>query len=191
MHNSTFTLTSSQAGRGRRATLRLGLRNWLASVLLLTSPMAMAQLSGAYTINSAQPTGGTNYTSFTAATTALNTSGVSGPVTFTVSGGPYTEQVTLNQFTGSSAANRVTFNGGGSVIQFGSSTSAQRAVITLNGADFVTINNLAVDATVGGTSTATYGWGIQVLNDADNVTISNCTITAVRRLHRRSTSWGL
>ncbi|MBO0356419.1 right-handed parallel beta-helix repeat-containing protein [Hymenobacter sp. BT186] len=138
----------------------------------------MAQLSGAYTINSAQPTSGTNYASFTAAANALNTSGVSGPVTFTVSGGPYTEQITLNQFAGSSATNRVTFNGGGSIIQFGSGTSAQRAVITLNGADFVTLSNLAVDATVGGTSTATYGWGVQVLNDADNVTINNCTITS-------------
>jgi hypothetical protein len=152
---------------------------WLAALLLLlTSPAAFAQLSGAYTINSTQPTAGTNYASFTAAAAALTTGGVSGPVTFTVSGGPYTEQVSLGPITGSTAASRVTFNGGGSVIQFGSNTATQRAVVTLNGADFVTINNLAVDATVGGTSTATYGWGIHVLNNSENNVISNCTVTA-------------
>lgn len=152
---------------------------WLvALILLLTSPAAFAQLTGAYTINSAQATGGTNYASFTAAVAALTTGGVSGPVTFTVSGGPYTEQVSLASFTGASAANRVTFNGSGQTIQFGSNVSAQRAVITLNGADYVTINNLTVDATVGGTSTATYGWGIQLLNSSDNNIISNCTVTA-------------
>jgi hypothetical protein len=149
-----------------------------ALLLLLTSPAAFAQLSGAYTINSAQPTAGTNYASFTAAAAALTAGGVSGPVTFTVSGGPYTEQISLGVLTGSSAANRVTFNGGGSVIQFGSNTATQRAVITLNGADFVTLNNLVVDATVGGTSTATYGWGIHVLNNSENNVISNCTVTA-------------
>ena len=149
-----------------------------ALLLLLTSPAAFAQLSGAYTINSTQPTAGTNYASFTAAAAALTTGGVSGPVTFTVSGGPYTEQVSLGPITGSTAASRVTFNGGGSVIQFGSNTATQRAVVTLNGADFVTINNLAVDATVGGTSTATYGWGIQLLNNSENNVISNCTVTA-------------
>jgi hypothetical protein len=147
--------------------------------IMLPNSAAWAQaLSGAYTINSAAPTAGTNFASFTAAAAALNTNGVSGPVTLTVSGGPYTEQISLNQLSGSSATNRVTINGGGRTLQFGSSTSAQRAVITLNGTDYVTINNLLVDATEGGTSTATYGWGIQLLNAADNVTISNCTVTS-------------
>ena len=40
-----------------------------------------AQLNGVYTINSAVPTGGTNYQTFTAFATALNSQGVSGPVT--------------------------------------------------------------------------------------------------------------
>jgi len=171
------TLTFSQALRASNSQRSLALGRWLATLLLLlTGPAAFAQLSGAYTINSGQPTGGTNYATFTAAAAALNASGVSGPVTFTVSGGPYTEQIILNQLTGSSATNRVTINGGGRTIQFGSSTSAQRGVITLNGADYVTINNLVVDATEGGTSTATYGWGIHVLNNSDNCTISNCTV---------------
>ncbi|GAB2962731.1 hypothetical protein GCM10027048_34240 [Hymenobacter coalescens] len=157
---------------------RFGWALLLGLLLGGTSAWAQAPLSGAYTINNAQPTGGTNFASFGAAATALNTNGVSGPVTITVSGGPYTEQISLSALTGTSATNRVTINGGGSKIQFGSNTSAQRAVITLNGADFVTLNNLQVDATESGASTATYGWGIQLLNNADNNVISNCTITS-------------
>lgn len=150
-------------------------------LVLATTGAAWAQttpLSGAYTINNAAATGGTNFASFTDAAAALNTNGVSGPVTISVSGGPYTEQFTLNALTGTSATNRVTFNGNGRTIQFGSSTSAQRAVVTLNGADYVTLNNLVVDATVGGTSTSTYGWGIQVMNASDNDVINGCTVTS-------------
>ena len=53
-------------------------RSLLAWVLafLLTSLTAQAQtLSGTYTINSAAPTAGTNFASFTAAAAALNTRG--------------------------------------------------------------------------------------------------------------------
>ncbi|HET9503064.1 MAG TPA: T9SS type A sorting domain-containing protein [Hymenobacter sp.] len=146
-------------------------------MLLLASPAAFAQLAGAYTIDSAQPTGGTNYASFGAAAAALTASGVSGPVTFAVSGGPYTEQLSLGPITGSSATNRVTFNGQGRTIQFGSTNAAQKAVITLSGADYVTLDSLTVDATVGGTSTAAYGWGIQVLNNADYCIIRKCAVT--------------
>ncbi|MDB5270815.1 MAG: Muc19 precursor [Hymenobacter sp.] len=171
----TFTLLRRAAPTSKYCPARPG--RWLASLLLvLASPAAFAQLSGAYTINSAQPTGGTNYISFTAAATALTTSGVSGPVTFAVSGGPYTEQINLAPITGTSATNRVTFNGGGRTIQFGSGATAQRAVITLSGADYVTLNNLVVDPTVGTSSTSTYGWGIQLVNSSDYAVISNCTV---------------
>ena len=145
--------------------------------MLLTGPTALAQLSGAYTINSAQPTAGTNYASFVAAATALNTGGVSGPVTFGVLGGPYTEQLRLTNIVGSSATNRVTFNGNGRTIKFGSNVSTQRAVITLDGADFVTLDSLTVDATNGG-SPGTYGWGVQLVNNANNNVVSHCTITS-------------
>ncbi|MDO7844965.1 right-handed parallel beta-helix repeat-containing protein [Hymenobacter sp. M29] len=142
--------------------------------LLLSGPAALAQLSGAYTINSALPTGGTNYASFGAAATALTTSGVSGPVTFAVSGGPYTEQLKLPAITGSSATNRVTFNGNGRTLQFTPTVAAEPAVVILNGADFITLNNLNVTALTGTTAS----WGVQLVNNADNNVVSNCTVTA-------------
>lgn len=152
--------------------------SWLGLLcLLLAGPAAFAQLNGAYTINSGQPTAGTNYASFGAAASALTTSGVSGPVTFAVSGGPYIEQVSIGAIAGTSATNTVTFNGGGATLQYGANTAAQRAVFMLNGAKYVTLNNLMVIATGVGANPAAYGWGIQLVNNADNCTISGCTVT--------------
>ena len=172
----TVTLLPNQVRKNSGRTAQLG--RWLAmACLLLTSPAVFAQLSGTYTINSAQPTGGTNYTSFTAAAAALNASGVSGPVTFNVSGGPYTEQISLNPLTGASATNRVTFNGNGSTIRYGSSVTGQRAVIALTGADYITLDSLNIDATNGGTP-GTYGWGVLLTSQADNNTIRRCVVTS-------------
>ena len=146
-----------------------------AFTLCITTPPA--PLAGIYTINDAQATGGRNFTSFTDAAAALNFGGISAAVTFNVSGGPYTEQLLLNQITGSSAANTITFNGNGRTIQFAPTVSAQRAVVALNGTDFVILDGLNVDATVGGTSTSTFGFGIQLYNNADNNIIRNNTVT--------------
>ena len=163
-------------------SLSAGFSRWLLPALslvwlLLASVGVQAQaLSGTYTINSASPTAGTNFTSFSAAATALNTRGVNAAVTFNVSGGPYTEQLLLNTITGASATNRVTFNGNGRTIQFGSNTSTQRGVITLDGAKFVTVDSLNVDAT-GGATAGTYGWGIHLVNNADNNIIRHCDVT--------------
>ncbi|RTQ45811.1 T9SS type A sorting domain-containing protein [Hymenobacter gummosus] len=178
------TLSSSTSAPGRqRGWFRQGRRTsvfgalWLLLLAGATGAWAQTPMSGAYTINDGQPTGGANFTSFTAAATALTTNGVSGPVTFTVSGGPYTEQLRLTAINGASATNRVTFNGGGRTIKFASSTSTSRAVVTLDGADYVTVNNLVIDATNGG-APGTYGWGVQLVNNADNNVISNNTITS-------------
>lgn len=148
-----------------------------AGLLLLAGLKAQAQtsnaLSGTYTINSAQPTGGTNFANFTSVATRLVADGVSGPVTFTVSGGPYDEQFALGVVPGASATNTVTINGGGSTIKYSAASTSQRAVVLLNGADYVTLNNLVVDATAG-----TYGYGIHLTNNADNNRITNNTVNA-------------
>ena len=145
-----------------------------AALLVLASLGAQAQaLSGAYTINSAQPTGGTNFATFTEVASRLTTSGVTGPVTISVTGGPYTEQFTLGVIAGASTTNTVVVNGGGSTLQFASANTNQRAVVTLNGTDFVTINNLVINATGG-----TYGYGIILTSNADYNRITNNTVNA-------------
>ncbi|RZK98859.1 MAG: hypothetical protein EOO62_25710, partial [Hymenobacter sp.] len=166
-----------QGMRGATATPRPLIRLLSAGLGLLLAQQAQAQtanaLAGAYTINNTLPTAGTNFTSFTDAATRLNTDGVSGPVTITVSNGPYAEQFLLADVAGTSATNTLTVNGGGRTIQFASAATAQRAVVQLNGTDYTTINNLVIDATGG-----TYGCGILLTNAANNDRLTNNVINA-------------
>jgi gliding motility-associated-like protein len=133
-----------------------------------------AQVSGTFTINSGAPASGTNFQTFSAAVASLAT-GVNGAVTFNVSGGPYNEQVIINAIAGTSATNTVTFNCNGVILTFLSTNYNQRAGVKLNGADYVTFDNLNVQpqAATGGQ----YGYGFHLLNDADHNTIKNCHIT--------------
>ena len=150
-------------------------RNWLFYLKtmavfgsMLCAGAVSAQLSGTYTINSGAATSGTNYASFTAFATAINGVGVSGPVTVNVvsGSGPYSGQV---QFTASgTATNTITINGNGNTLKNTSSAS----VVNLNGADYVTIDNLIIDAAGTGNGTR----GVWFHNGADNNTISNCQI---------------
>jgi parallel beta-helix repeat protein len=136
--------------------------------------IAAAFPGGTYTINSAVATGGNNFQTFAAALSAVNC-GIAGPVIFNVQAGsgPYNEQVILPAIAGTSSTNSITFNGNGVTLSDNSAaTSAERAVIKLNGADFVTFNNFVIS-----TGAGSYGYGVQLLNDADNNTISNCTIS--------------
>lgn len=132
-------------------------------------------LSGNYTINSSLPQSATNFTSFSGAAQALASCGVNGPVVFnvTTSNTVYREQVEIPEIPGSTATNTVTFNGNGNTLAWAANNSAAMYVLKLNGADYVTVDNLKVDATGG-----SFGFGVQLMNDADNNTISNCTINA-------------
>ena len=129
---------------------------------------------GYYTINNALPTGGTNFNSFTAAVSAISC-GIAGPVVFDVdpSSGPYTEQITLPATIGSTAVNTVTFNGNGRTIQFNSTNANARHIIKLDGADYITFNELNID---GSAAAATYAWAVHLLNGADYNTFSLCNL---------------
>ncbi len=137
-------------------------------------PMS-GQLSGVYTINSGQLTGGTNYQTFNAFATAINAQGTSGPVTVNVvtGTGPYVEQVEFNQITGATAANRITINGNNNILRFGATVSANPHTLRLNGTDFMSINNLNVEGTG-----ATYALVCILTNSADYNKFDNCTFTA-------------
>ena len=146
-------------------------RNWLFYLKtmavfgsMLYAGAVSAQLSGTYTINSGAATSGTNYASFTAFATAINGVGVSGPVTVNVAtgSGPYNESVT---FTASgTATNTVTIKGNGATI-----TSSSSSVVTLNGSDYLTFDNLNVTSTCTDAGTRCY-W---IYNNADNNTVKN------------------
>ena len=118
---------------------------------LLFATLVNAQLSGTYTIGSS----GSNYTSFSAAVSALS-AGVSGPVTFQVAPGTYEEYVTINEINGTSATNRVIFRGMGAdnqqVVVTSNAGYTDNATVKLNGADHVTFENMTLTTTSTGSN---------------------------------------
>ncbi|MEJ6751510.1 MAG: hypothetical protein QNL27_09245, partial [Bacteroidia bacterium] len=152
-------------------------RNWLFGKInliavlgaLLVAGSASAQLSGTYTINSGAATSGSNYASFTALSTALQASGVSGAVTINVvaASGPYSEQFYLDEITGSSATNTITINGNGEEIR------ANSPIIELEGTDFITFDDLVIKQT-GSVDDKMF----LAYDDVESVTIQNCELIA-------------
>lgn len=132
---------------------------------------AFAQLSGSYTINSGAATGGTNFASFTAFASAINTNGVSAAVTVDVvaSTGPYNESLTLT--VSGTSSNTITINGNGNTI------SSTGRTINFNGCDYVTIDNLVIRNT--GNSTGTRGVWIHNQANYNAVTNSEIVFTAL------------
>jgi hypothetical protein len=131
-----------------------------------------AQISGVVTINNTLPVSSTNYTSFTQLATTLNTGGINGPLTVNVGGtGPYTEQVTFNNITGTSATNTITINGNGYLLTYNASSSGAHTM-WLNGASYVSVNNLQMQGT-----NATYAMVLIFSNHANYNNFSACTFS--------------
>jgi hypothetical protein len=165
------------------------MRKRLATLLvfgnLLMSLPVFGALNGVYTINSSLPASATNYLNFGSAVTdmvngtrvdggPINGPTVSGAVTFNVSAGTYSEKLTIPAIVGASATNTITFNGVGplvSAITF-NSTTVSDYTIQLNGADFFRFTNLGIHNTG-----PTYGYGVQLINSADNNIIQGCNIS--------------
>jgi len=131
-------------------------------------------LSGTYTIDKTQPTLNKNFNSFTDMAKALNSSTIDGPVTINVTTGtgPYTEQIILKEFTGSSATNTVTINGNGDSLQYYSTNHIELATLKLKGTDYLTVNNLVIKALA--TGTFEYGYAVHLMNGADYNTFDGC-----------------
>lgn len=127
---------------------------------------------GVYTINSTQPTGGINFTSFSDAALAMQC-GVTGPVVFNVAPntGPYNEQLSLPAMN-TSPAQTITFKCNGDTLAYAATSNDNRAAIKLNGTDYVTIDSLNIKVTG-----ASYGYGVHLMGDADHNTIKHCSIT--------------
>jgi len=184
-NGSTFTNIGSPAGQGVdvTATFTLYYRAMVTCagntvysnpVQVIVNPYLPA---GTYTINAGQSTSGTNFHSFGDAVLAMHC-GIAGPVVFNVvqGSGPYTEQVIIPAITNTSKTNTVTFNGNGEVLKYTSTVTGQRGVLKLDGADYIIIDGLTIQAT--GAAGTEYGYCIHMLNDADNNIIRNCTLSA-------------
>src|SRR5690606_38709381 len=82
--------------------------------------------------------------------------------------GQYNEQVIINEIFGGSSVNTVTFNGNGETMT-STSTTSDRSLILLDGADYVTIENFNFV-----TQSDINNFVIQLINNADFNTIDNC-----------------
>jgi hypothetical protein len=131
-----------------------------------------AGLTGAYTIDAAAATAGSNFQTFSALTYALHTGCLNGPVTVdvTAASGPYTDALVIPAMTGSSAVNTFSLNGNNDTLKFTPVTGA-RHIIKLNGADYVTIKNLNIVGLA-----TDFDWGVHLTNGADHDSILNCHI---------------
>ena len=109
----------------------------------------VSQLSGVYTINS-DASQNPDFTSFGAAVSALS-AGIAGEVVFEVASGTYEEYVTLNAISGASATDRVIFRGTGAdnqqVVLTSNAGYTQNSTLTLDGADYVTFENMTLSST--------------------------------------------
>lgn len=136
-------------------------------------------MSGAYTINSASPTAGTNFNSFSDCANALNSCGIGGPVSVDVAPGTYTDEFRIGQILGTSATNTITIDGGDTslvTLQMNYSSSANSQIVKFDGTDYTTFKNISVKAT------GNYGTGVYLTNGADNNTIDSCSIWAPTQL---------
>ncbi|MFL5743549.1 MAG: hypothetical protein ACJ751_02710, partial [Niastella sp.] len=154
---------------------------WFLAILLLSAVYGRTQTNTSvgtteYTIDRTAPAGTPRtFASFNDAYNFIK-NGIDSAVVFNVAPntGPYNEQLIMAPVPGASALNTISFNGNGNTIQFSSNNNTERAVIKLRGADFVTFDSLVIDATGSGP----YGFGVQLLSNADSNTISRCIIKA-------------
>ncbi len=104
-------------------------------------------LNGPYTIGPS----GADFPTFAAALAAMQNCGISGPVTFNVQSGIYTEQLSIPEIPGTSATNTITFQSLSGVntdvvLQFVTNTTLNY-VVQLNGADHFRFKNMTLQST--------------------------------------------
>jgi trimeric autotransporter adhesin len=185
-NNTTFTNIAGATGPFLTTTQTAS--TWYRRITTCTNGGASANstsvqvlsptlVSGTFTINNALPTGGTNFSSYNAAYDYIKC-GINGPVVFNVAplSGPYTEQLIMNAVPGASNVNTVTFNGNGTTLRFLSTNTNERAVIKLNNADHIRFDSLVITAQ--GSTTTEFGYGIQLIDNADSNIVRNCTINS-------------
>ncbi len=141
----------------------------LVSLLFFCSTVSRAQLSGNYTIGA---TG--DYATFTVAAEALSSLGVSGPVTFNVQAGIYTEQVEFRTIPGTSSDNTVTFqsldrDSSSVTLQFEANANDNNFVIMLDSVSFMTIRDIGFRAL----ADEYYGRLVEITGTSHDLTFSN------------------
>ncbi|TFV92325.1 hypothetical protein E4S40_15890, partial [Algoriphagus kandeliae] len=147
---------------------------FLLSFFYFSTAVAFAQqLSGSYTIGASG-----NYATFSDAVSDLTSNGISGPVTFEVQAGTYTEQILLGAISGASETNTITFqsesgNAGDVVIQYAATGTADNYVIRLDNSSHLIFRNLTIQSQGNG-----YSWTISAINELNDLLVEQCVLSA-------------
>ncbi|MCF8212278.1 MAG: right-handed parallel beta-helix repeat-containing protein [Cryomorphaceae bacterium] len=144
-----------------------GLGQWVGP-FTFTTP-CLSALSGAYTVDS-NGTGATNFLTLASAVTALQTCGVSGPVTLTLAGYVHPTGLSLAQIPGVSVTNVVTFQGNSNGNTEIKGAGGQPGAVTFIGTRYVKIQNLRINAPTMS--------GVVLTDNAQFITLHNNTILA-------------
>lgn len=124
-----------------------------------------------------------DYPTLTAAIDAIAAIGMDGPVTLAVESGLYTEQVTIPEISGAGAVNTLTIRSvtgdyNDVTYQYTHHTlSSTKGVLTIAGADYITLKGLSFTSTYTSNQTPTV---VVVNNASTHVTIDSCRIYAAR-----------
>lgn len=134
--------------------------------------MLFAQLNGSYTIGGTSP----DYVTIQSAINDLTISGVSGPTTFLIRNGNYTEQLNFKKIPGIDSTKRVTFqseNQDSSLvnINYAAAGFSDNWVVQFDTTEYVTLKWLTIEATG---SNSSYTNVVEVKSQSNYVTIENC-----------------
>jgi len=134
--------------------------------ILAANTKIQPALNGIYTIGGTTP----DYATFTAAIAALTSQGITGPTTFNVRPGTYTEQITIGQITGASVNNPITFISTTSdsttvTLTYASSAApANNFTLKFDGADYITFRNMTIQRS----GSSSYGTVIEMSNTSNS-----------------------
>jgi len=128
-----------------------------------TTYLGLSQLSGTGIVNAS---GGGNFTSLSQAAEAINTQGINGTYTLQLAPGTYSEQIVLNNNTGSLIIESQSGNPDDTMIQYFDATDEAQHVIRLEEVSNVTIRNLTFD-----TQESDNGTIIDIRGNCENYTI--------------------
>ena len=133
--------------------------------------------SGTYIIDSS---GTSDFSTFNAALEWIKNCGISGPVTFRIKPGTYTEQLNIPPIPGASSTNTITFesydlDSTSVILTYASNHSQYNYVVKLNGADYIIFRKMTIRATG-----KTYGRVVEITNNAYyNILANNILQTLV------------
>ena len=121
------------------------MKKFLIIFILLFPTLLFAQLNGTYTIGTSG-----NYTSFTAAVTALSSSGISGPVVFNIASGTYNEQIIIPPIIGADTTKTITFQSTSGDSSSVILTSSNDFTIRFDTSKFIVVRDITIENTSNG-----------------------------------------